>query len=436
MKRRMFKGAGLSLCAMLLLAGCSCKKEETPDTTANIKNPDDAIVSGLKDGVKSINLKAVYDELKASQGNEVAANKLLKMVSDIVLYNPQWKETWEKRYEDKVKEKLSQFEKDSKYFDSNGVFDEELLVRTLNSQLYNVTCTDNNYGPTYKDGEIEKYMVCNYTDYVEKALKVEIITELLNEKYVYDKVMVDKENILSTKKARLVEYVAISYEDEKEEDELIAHITQAVADLDKENSEVSLEDIADAWKAKKIAKLGEKFDKINTKDDANGSIMQEFTYGYTMSADDGKKLKEKEIYKIKNYDRTIITGDKNDILNTTLVERILSENVLSATANKTVELEDGNFYVVGPWAGNNVTSADIRIKDATNKKYYIVKVDVINNQSSKDLIYEAVKVLATNTSLVSDSFNYYLEQNKDKINIYDEEIYTYLKTLYPDIFVD
>ena len=164
--------------------------------------------------------------------------------------------------------------------------------------------------------------------------------------------------------------------------------------------------------------------------------MQEFTYGYTMSADDGKKLKEKEIYEIKNYDRTIITGDKNDILNTTLVERILSENVLSATANKTVELEDGNFYLVGPWAGNNVTSADIRIKDATNKKYYIVKVDVINNQSRDDLIYEAVKVLATNTSLVSDSFNYYLEQNKDKINIYDEEIYTYLKTLYPDIFVD
>ena len=61
MKKRMFKGLGLSLCAMLLLAGCSCKKED-PSTKANINNPSAEIVSGLKDGVDSITLQKLYDD--------------------------------------------------------------------------------------------------------------------------------------------------------------------------------------------------------------------------------------------------------------------------------------------------------------------------------------------------------------------------------------
>jgi hypothetical protein len=104
MKKRMFKGLGLSLCAMLLLAGCSCKKED-PSTKANINNPSAEIVSGLKDGVDSITLQKLYDDLKASKGNEVAATKLMKIVADIVLSEQVWKD----RYDAKVAEKLLEF---------------------------------------------------------------------------------------------------------------------------------------------------------------------------------------------------------------------------------------------------------------------------------------------------------------------------------------
>ena len=45
---------------------------------------------------------------------------------------------------------------------------------------------------------------------------------------------------------------------------------------------------------------------------------------------------------------------------------------------KTIEI-NGSYYLVAPWAGNSIDSSDIRIKDSTNSKYYIVKVDVINN---------------------------------------------------------
>ena len=430
MKKRMFKGLGLSLCAMLLLAGCSYKKED-PSTKANISNPSAEIVSGLKDGVDSITLQKLYDDLKAANGNSVAATRMMQIVSDIVLSD----QTWKDRYDAKVEEKLSALTKSDDY-KANGVFDEELLVKALKAQTYNVTCTNNTYGPTYdEDGEVEEYMVCDYSDYVGKALKASILHELLNEKYIYDKVMVDKTNILSTKKARLVEYIALGYASDDEEDEVIAHIVEAIKDLSAENSEVTLKDIADAWTQEQIENIEEEYNKIYTSDDSNGSIMQDFTDGYTRLPEEGLEVKKQEVYNETNYDKVVITSDSSSILNTTLVERLLSENVLSTTAKKTIEI-NGSYYLVAPWAGNSIDSSDIRIKDSTNSKYYIVKVDVINNESTADMIYEAVKILATNSTLVSDSVNYYLDQNKNNIRIYDEEIYNYLKTQYKDIFVD
>lgn len=430
MKKKMFKGLGLSLCAMLLLAGCSCKKTD-PDTKANISNPTTEIVEGLKDGVDSITLQKLYDDLKNSKGNEVAAKRLMQIISDIVLSDQKWKD----RYDAKVEEKLSEFLSLDDY-KKNGVFDEELLVKTLKAQTYNITCENNVYGPTYTaGGEVDKYMVCDYTDYVNKTIRASILHELLNEKYVYDKVMVDKTNILTTKKARLVEYIALNYSSDDEEDDAIAHVVEAIKDLSAENSTVSLKDVADAWTEEKIEKLEEEYNKLYTSDDSNGSIMQDFTDGYTRLPEEGLKVKKQEIYDEVNYDKVVITSDSSSILNSTLVERILSENVLSETAKKTIKINN-SYYLVAPWAGTNIDSSDIRIKDSTNSKYYIVKVDVINSESSADMIYEAVKVLATNTTLVSDSVNYYLEQNKNNINVYDEEIYNYLKTQYKDIFVD
>ena len=81
---------------------------------------------------------------------------------------------------------------------------------------------------------------------------------------------------------------------------------------------------------------------------------------------------------------------------------------------------NNSYYLVAPWAGNNITSSDMRIKDSSNSKYYIIKVDVINKDTTDaDAVYEAVKVLAKNTTLVSDSVKYYLEKshiNKDVKN--------------------
>lgn len=442
--KKSLKGLSLSLCAVLLLAGCSCNKDNKDNSVnANIKDGSSSLVSGLTEGTESITLQAIYDDLKAETGNEVAAKKLLDIIASGVLSDP----TWQDRYEEKVQEKLMELTKNDSY-KVNGEFSEELLVASLKSKLYNITCgtTAPIYGPTYKtedrDGVsvsvVDKNLLCNYDDYVEKALRLDVLNELLKEKYVYDKVLADKPNLLTTKKIRLVEYVSI----DSSLDYSFDFITEAAKKLSEENSTTTLESIKTEWENKLLSELMTKYNKISTKDDANGTIFQEFTNSYSYSKEEGLKLKKEEILNGKYYDKVVISSDSKDILNTTLVERILSENVLNEAAEKTFEI-NGSYYLVSPLAGTNIDASDIRITDTTNKKYYLVKVDVITidtdsteNIEEDETIYDAVKVLASNSTLVSDYVNYYLDQNKNDISVHDDEVYAYLKTQYKNIFVD
>ena len=85
-----------------------------------------------------------------------------------------------------------------------------------------------------------------------------------------------------------------------------------------------------------------------------------------------------------------------------------------------------------------------RLAFISTKKYYIVCVETLptyadlsdQEKETNEKVYEAVKLLATNTSLVSDSTKYYLEQYKNVISVHDEEVYNYLKAQYSSIFVD
>ena len=438
------KGLGLSLCALMLLAGCSCNKDGDDSVKANINNGNNSIVSGLVEGTKNITLQNLYDDLKAQLGNEQAANKLLEIIAESEIFN---NETWKKRYDAKIKEKKLELVNDSAY-QVNGEFSEKLLVAALKAQLYNIDCGANPvYGPTYEDPTeeddpenvvVKEYLLCDYSDYEDKALKLSVIDEILKEKYIYDEVLEDKPNLLNTKKARIVEYISISSGEEFS----FEFISDAVKKLQEGKS---LEYIAGEWEKRLIKELKVKYNKIGTKDDSTGTIWQEFTNGYKYDKEEGLRLKMQEIYGVDYYNNVVITSDSKEILNTTLVDRILSENVIpkegETDAKKTFKIND-NYYLVSPLAGNNVDADDIRITDKTNSKYYLIKVEKVEYDAEETdavklgKVYDAIKVLAKNNSLVSNSVNYYIEKNKNNISVHDEEIYAYLKTQYADIFVD
>lgn len=436
--KKTIKFIGASLCGLTLLAGCNNK--ENPKVNANIKNGDEVTLDGLKDGISNVTLKQIYEDMKSNQANELLADKLIEIVGDLVLNN----DVWKARYEAKAKEKIEELAQKSDYKNSNGEYDEQLLVNALKAQLYSITCEPDIYGPTYKDSSktiIEKYTLCDYTDYINRALKVEILTELLNEKYVYDKVLKDKPTLIDTKRTRIVEYITL----DGSNDDAFSFITEAVSKLKAENSTTTLETIKDEWIEKLIKEIDDKYSKINTIDDKDGAILKEFTNEFNYSKEEGLRIKKKAVYDGNYYNNEVINNDNKDILNSTLVERILSENVLEDSSRKTFKI-NGNYYLVSPLANGSVDERDIRITDTSSstKKYYLIRVETMpkysdlseEEKASNEKIYDAVKLIATNTTLVADSVKYYLEQHKNSISIHDEDIYNYLKAQYSSIFVD
>lgn len=330
--KKTLKFIGTSLCGIALLTGCNNNKEND-EIKANINNGSENVFDGLKEGTTNVTLQDIYDSLRENSANQLVADKLVEIIAEKVLSDDIWKQ----RYNKKIEEKILEMAKSDSYKDSNGVFSEELLVKTLKSQLYNVTCEVDNYGPTYTDSTktvIDKYTLCNYDEYAEKALKVEVLEELLKEKYVYEKVLKDKPTLIDTKKTRYVEYITLDGSKEN----AFEFLTDSVEKLKAENSSTTLETIKDEWVEKLIEEVEKKYEKINTIDDKDGSILKEFTNEFNYSKEEGLRLKKKDVYESDYYVAKAINNDNKDILNTTLVERILSDNVLEDSAKKTIKI--------------------------------------------------------------------------------------------------
>ena len=428
--KRSFKVLGLSLCAALMFLGCGCSKDDNK-VTVGVTDGDKNIVDGLSEGVKNVTVQQLFDDLKEQYGNDYAANKLIEIIANKVLSN----ETWLTRYNKKIDDKLMELVEKKEYADNKGNFDEKRLVMDLQSKLYKITSDDETvYGPVVEDGETIN-LTWDYSDYINKELRLDVLQELLNEKYIYDEVLENNSNILTSKDARVVEYIAISSEEDDAWEFLNTWSEKLIA------GEATLKDIETEWKKKLSQNIIDEFEKIGTSEDGDGSILDDFTNEYAYTKEVGKELKLKEVEDKEYYHDVVITSDSNDILYSTLVERIQSDNVLEDSAYKTVDIH-GSRYVVSPLAGSNVSKNDIRITDTENKLYYIIKVDVFDKledvqEVEKDSkTYRAVEVLAKNSNLVSDSLNYYLEQYKTDISVHDEEIYNYLSIRFKDIFVD
>ena len=72
--KKTFKNLSLPLCAILLLAGCSCNKDVDDLVKADITGGKTQLVTGAKDDAKVYSLQDIYNELKKSAANEVVAD--------------------------------------------------------------------------------------------------------------------------------------------------------------------------------------------------------------------------------------------------------------------------------------------------------------------------------------------------------------------------
>lgn len=425
------------LLSTLFLAGCSCNKDDEIKNVSRITNSDAAIASLNGVDVSGYTMLDVYNALAAADsGNTAVANKLAEIVANEVLELDKPGSIWKPRYDAIVAEKLKELAESQEY-KFNGKFSERLLQNALNYQGYEITCTAGNYGTT---DDLE----CDYTDYINKVIKPEALSILLKQKYIQDKTLKDREDLLTSKKIRDVEYFTVSSSLDKTYTDL--NVRDFMRELRDDIADGTVVDFSSAvtnLKDKMEEIVDKEYAKIGTKDDYSQSIFASYTNNYTQDKSVGYNNKINTINDSKFVFAKWIGADSevSSIVSESITSAVLaiSDPTSDAFARRVVKIGD-YYYLVNQNAGLNVDKKDILLSessDASTYTYSIVRFRVINSETTdQNDIYKAIELLAKESTLGNKALAYYLEEKKDAISVYDDDIKAYLSALYPDVFAE
>lgn len=432
------------LLSTLFVAGCSCNKDDKANVS-RMDNSGDALLNGLSDQASNYTLLDVYNALIANNnGNTAVANKLVEIIAEEVLEFKNNEKPWKGRYEALVKEKLQEVAEADTYL-VKGEFSEQYFVESLRADGYNITCANNvEYGTPNS-------LKCDYTAYINKNIRVDVLSTLLKQKYILEETLEERKNVLTNKKIRDVEYFTITSSLDSEYEDFSARdfirgvkdriAKKEVVNFSGENGiEKELKD-----KLKEIVKAEK--DKIGTSSDYSQSIAAEYTNNYTQDVSVGYNAKLDAIDEVEYAFSKLISSDSEDA---SVVSASITSTLLSITdpdsddfKRKVVSVNDGTntyYYLVNANAGATVDASDVLLSETSDSSAYtysIVRFRVINADTTDETdIYNAVKLLASESTLGNGALAHYIEEKKDVISVYDDEVKAYLQTLYPDLFAE
>lgn len=433
------------LLSALFVTGCSCSKDDKTNVS-RIENSEDKILTNLKNGASDYSLLDIYNALIASDaGNKAVANKLLEIVANEVLELNVSTSVWKGRYDNLVKERLEELAKSDTY-KVKGEFSEEHLKDSLLADGYSITCPT---GVTYGS---EDDLACDYSDYVNEVLKADILSTLIKEKYIEKVVLEERKNVLTNKKIRDVEYVTISSSLDKEYDDLsvrdfIREIRDRIANNEVVNFSGDENSVEELFKAKLKAIILEEYNKIGTDEDYSKTIETEYTNSSTQDPEVGYNAKIEAVDNSQYAYNKVISSDSDasEVVSAAITSTLLSitDPTDTSFARKVIPVNDGTntyYYLVNANAGSTIDASDVLLSetsDSSTYTYSIVRFRVINSETTdQDDLYNAIKILASKSTLANTALSHYIKEKKDVISVYDDEVYAYLKTLYPDVFAD
>lgn len=430
------------LLSTLFVTGCSCSKDDKVNVS-RFENNENKVLSNLKNGASDYSLLDIYNALIAADyGNKAVANKLLELVAKDVLEFNSPTSPWPARYETLVKERLKELAESGDY-DVKGEFSEKYFVESLRAEGYNITCPA---GVTYGTPD---QLACDYTAYENNVLKADVLSTLLKEKYIEEVTLVERKNVLTNKKIRDVEYLTFSSSLDKEYDELsVRDFARKIRDDIAAKKEVKFDVVSNEFKQKLKDIIQDEVDKIGTDKDYNKNIEKEYTNTSTQDPEVGKMAKFDEIDKQEYNFNKVIGSDSeaNEVISEAITSTLLSitDPTDTSFSRKVIPVTDekGNtyYYLVNANAGSSIDASDVLLSetsDSSTYTYSIVRFRVINSDTtdSKDL-YNAIKLLASKSTLANSALSHYVKEKKDVISVYDDEVYAYLQKLYPDVFAD
>ena len=424
------------LLTTLFMAGCSCNKDDKTNVTRP-ENASDKILDNLSDESSDYTLLDIYNALIASDADgKIAADKLLNYVANKVLkLDSSEGEANKSRYDALVKEKLEKLTEDTTY-QINGEFSLSLLKSALKADGYNVSCD-------------ELTATC-YEDYVNRNIRADVLTTLLKEQYIKDVTLKDKSSVLTSKKIRYVDYFTVSSEIESTYKEL--KVRDFMRDLRTRlaNKEIiDFSSIEEELREEMKNSIDVEYAKIGTSKDYNQSIAASYTNNFTQDKEIGYESKIKGIEDSEFAYTKWIDADSSssEVVNSSITSRLLSIDNPSEASNRvvypiTTTDEQGNehteYYLVSVNAGASIDADDILLSEAngSNYVYSVVRFRSINADATGNDREEAIRLLASTSTLANGALAYYVDLYKDDISVHDDTIYTYLKSLYPAVFIE
>ena len=322
------------------------------------------------------------------------------------------------------------------------------------------------------DMKVSDILGCDYTDYIERAIKPGIYRQALVAKYIYN----ERYSTIGSTYARKVKVVSITDRSDKKGsavNTIQAFIDTYIASADATDEQRDLSNLARIWIGTNLTTEDEAFiaenGLVTLKDQitdevakidlqnprlSDKSLESKYTNSYTYSVEKGERLA------IDSLSRTDLVQDgyflrSNGLssLPDSVKNRVFSTNYnLDAnSSSKDVTLTVNNHRYVTPSITLNSDNLfdSIVHYDSSSSTYYIVEVfDVINssalkvNDSDSDEVKADKKAraeeiayeLADGSSLTTDSTIYWLK-NKN-ITYTNNDFYDYVKETYPDVFED
>lgn len=404
---------GLFLFSLIFVSSCEKKKL---DVFANVSNSTEKINSG-KD---NLTVGEIYDEIRNSQNSNVSKYLLEEIIKKEISLTEDDTKTLYKKY---LNEEFNELFNTQDTYKVNGKFEEDLLVEYLKSESYNITC-DGNYTTL-----LESPFTCNYQDYIEKEVNLDIYMKILKIKYIIE----EKSDLINKQEGRLIGYYNVSVsssEVNSVREDMVNYVNFIAQNHDSTSNDVikSIEDVANDKKMKDIKNIEDEFKKLSTSDDSNFSILNKYTTcgNIRCSVEEGKQ------YLIDNatnyYAKKVVIKSDDSILYESARNLLFDENIeeyLYTIGNKK--------YLISPIYANDVIRdvKDIILFNnvSSSLAYYLVEVEVIDSNSS---FLDQAQIAELLLEKISDSdvLAHFFE--KSEIKIYDNEINDLFVEMYGD----